>query len=89
LLYELFVLSFFLDSTILRFLFRATAQTQFARPKDLGKSLRFMFLYCCVVNLWPVIRHAVPWGQVDVKSQGLLIDFLGRCEPLFMIGRYT
>jgi len=79
LLFELFVLSYLLDPVIPRLLFRATAQFQFARPRDLDRSLRFMFIYCSLVNVGPVLRHVLP--SFHYETQGLLLDFIGRCEP--------
>lgn len=79
LLFELFALSYLLDPVILRFLFRATAQAQFSRPRDLDRSLRFMFIYCSLVNVGPVFRHLLP--SFHYETQGLLLDFVGRCEP--------
>jgi hypothetical protein len=79
LLFELFALSYLLDPVIPRLLFRATAQFQFARPRDLDRSLRFMFIYCSLVNVGPVLRHVL--SSFHYETQGLLLDFIGRCEP--------
>jgi len=79
LLFELFALSYLLDPVIPRLLFRATAQLQFARPRDLDRSLRFMFIYCSLVNVGPVLRHVLP--SFHYETQGLLLDFIGRSTP--------
>src|ERR1700733_2912219 len=79
LLFELFALSYLLDPVIPRLLFWATAQFKFSRPRDLERSLRFMFIYCSLVNVGPVLRHVLP--SLHYETQGILLDFIGRCEP--------
>lgn len=83
LLFELFVLSYLLDPVIFRMLFRATAQFQFSRPRDLDRSLRFMFIYCCLVNIGPVLRHVL--SSFHYETQGLLLDFVGRSTPFITL----
>ena len=78
LLHELFVVSYLLDSSIFRLLFRGVTQSQFSHPRELGKTLRFNFLICLAVNFWPVLRHL--WPPVHFVNQGFLLDFIGRCE---------
>jgi hypothetical protein len=63
---------------MLRLVFRALAQSQFSRPRDMDRSLRFFFLFACFLNIGPILRHVFFPGIYE--SRGLLLDFVGRGE---------
>jgi len=80
LLYELYLYSYLVDPSIMRLLFRALAQSQFSRPRDMDRSLRFFFLFACFLNAGPILRHVIFPGVYE--SRGLLLDFVGRATPV-------
>jgi len=79
LLYELFLCSYLLDPSIIRLIFRALSQSQLSRPRDMDRTLRFFFLFACLINTGPILRHIV--NPSHYEERGLLLDFIGRATP--------
>ncbi|KDQ10227.1 hypothetical protein BOTBODRAFT_36336 [Botryobasidium botryosum FD-172 SS1] len=85
LVYTLSVYSYFLDPSILRLIFRALSQFQFARPAEIdpSRTLRFFAVCCVIVNLSTLSRWIISWlaPQLNwdvVQDKGILLDFVGR-----------
>lgn len=67
-----------MDPAALRLVFRAFAQFQLSRPREIdhSKSLRFFFVGVCLINFGPLARHLL--GSWSYETDGILLDFVGR-----------